>query len=45
MTCPFEALRLKRGLPVVVSVRSKRASDWLFFRTDSMPFRQLVLAL
>src|SRR3546814_7186755 len=34
---PLVAGRLKKNLPLLAVLRSKRASSWLFLRTDSMP--------
>src|SRR5690606_29429297 len=33
--CPLVAVRLKKNLPLLAVLRSKRASSWLFLRTDS----------
>src|SRR3546814_10858574 len=41
---PLVAVRLKKNLPLLAVLRSKRASSWLFLRTDSMPLMHEPLA-
>src|SRR5690606_21964952 len=44
MVWPLVAVRLKKNLPLLAVLRSKRASSWLFLRTDSMPLLHEALA-